>query len=320
MYTGEGNFEGDIKQGWMERIYSFIENRRLNEIVIPGTHDSACYAFDSVSIKTQEKSIAEQLSFGVRYFDLRFICTPTGYHVHHGLAKSLVVTLNDILKPLKTFLEDFSKEIVILHVTHWQNFNQGDYENFLSEVRNSLGSWIAKRPNAEVLPTIKEMVETNQRVIISSDFSYNNTDNSISSFIKDFVWDDIDSPYKESIYQSGDPEEITNFLSEQVEEKGNEKLWVLQGVMTLSTARTIGGSIPGLGSLVDLVGPDVSIKTYAEKLNPLLNEYLYDWRGGFNIFICDFITEDLINKAIRLNSDTSGGGVFNEDGIPAPLY
>jgi hypothetical protein len=71
--------------------------------------------------------------------------------------------------------------------------------------------------------------------------------------------------------------------------------------------------------LVNLVGPDVSIKTYSEKLNPLLNEYLYHWRGGFNIFICDFITEDLINRAIHLNSGTSGGGWVNEDGIPAPV-
>jgi hypothetical protein len=294
---------------WMGKIYSIIQNRRLNEIVIPGTHDSGCYEFDSVSIKTQEKSIAEQLSFGVRYFDLRFICLPTGYHIHHGLAKSLVVTLNNILKPLKEFLENFPKEIVVLHITHWENFTQKDYENFLSEVRTYLGAWIAKRSNAEVLPTIKEMVETNQRIIISSDFPYNNTNNgtndSISNFIKDFVWDNIDSPYKESIYQSGDPSKIIDYLSEQINEKGNKNLWVLQGVMTLSTSQTVGGGIPLVGDVINFLGPDVSIKTYAKKLNPILNNYLCSdtWRGKYNIFICDFVTDDLINTAIKLNSN-----------------
>lgn len=250
---------------WMEDLYSILQNSRLNEIVIPGTHDSGCYRFDSVSIKTQEKSISEQLLLGVRYLDLRFICLPTGFHVHHGLAKSLVTTLTDIVKPLKEFLEKYPKEIVILHITHFENFNQNDYENFLSEIRTYLGAFLAKLPNSQNLPTIKEMVGKNQRLIISSDFNYTNTNSPLINFIKDFIWDKIDSPYDESIHQSGEPEKIINHLSNLVNEKGSKKLWVLQGVMTLSAIRTVAGGLPVIGDLINL-GPDVSIKTYAQKV------------------------------------------------------
>jgi len=290
------------RENWMEALYSIIQNRRLNEIVIPGTHDSGCYRFDSVSIQTQEKSISEQLLFGVRYLDIRFICLPTGYHIHHGLAKSFVTTLTDIVKPIKDFLDKFSKEIVILHITHFEKFNQNDYEKFLSEIRNYLGEFIAKRSHSETLPTIKEMVETNQRVIISSDFKYTKTDTPISDFIQDFVWDDIESPYDEKIYQSGEPDNIINHLSQLVNKNGNQNLWVLQGVMTLSTTQTIAGGVPLVGDAINLVS-DVSIKTYAQKINPMLKSYLCSdsWKGKYNIFICDFVNDDLIENTIQLN-------------------
>lgn len=289
---------------WMESLYPVIQNRRLNEIVIPGTHDSGCYQFESVAIKTQDKSIFRQLQAGVRYFDLRFICIDNlGFHIHHGLAKSFVITLTDIVKPLKEFLDKSPKEIVILHITHFQNFNQNDYNNFLSEIWTYLGSFMAKRPkNSKRLPTIKEMVDVNQRIILSSDFSRNETNKDY----KDYIWDNIDSPYNEEIYMSGDPNKIIDYLSEQVNNKGCKQLWVLQGVMTLNTTRTIGGVVSSFLPFFEKIVPeivDVSIQTYANKINPILQNYLYSdaWRGKYNIFISDFISDGLIQAAIYVN-------------------
>lgn len=313
------NIAPNTPEEWMESLYSIIQYRRLNEIIIPGTHDSGCYGFDSVSIKTQDKTIEEQLRVGVRYFDLRFLCTPTGFHIHHGLAKSLSITLTDIVEPIKRFMEDFSKEIVILHITHFQNFNKGDYERFISEIMTYLSPFMAERPSSKVLPTIKEMVDKNQRVVISSDFGYEDASSPLSQFIKGFIWNNIDSPYDEGIYQSGRPDRIIEYLTKEVSNRGNRNLWVLQGVMTLDTAQTIAGGLPVVGDLINLLPPDVSIETYAEKINPVLRDNLYshDWRGNCNIFICDFVSHDLIEAVIQINfdfRDRISSGTFLEPG------
>ncbi|MFB2876255.1 phosphatidylinositol-specific phospholipase C domain-containing protein [Floridanema aerugineum] len=312
--SGVEKKEPNDRRNWMENLYPIIQNRCLNEIIIPGTHDSGCYQFHSVSIKTQSKPIYQQLEAGVRYFDLRFACLEVGYCIHHGLALSLETTLTSIIGLFKIFLETHPKEIVILHITHYQNFNKNDYEKFLSEICYSLGSFMAKRPvDSNNLPTIKEMVDANQRVIISSD--YKDTPNKY----KHLIWDDIESPYNEEVYMTGNPDNIVNYLSKLVEEKGREKLWVLQGVMTLDHVRTISGVL--IDDLIAVSAPlniaatiagaeesiggalDVSIKNYAERINPIIATNLLSnaWRGKYNIFISDFISSNLIETAIRIN-------------------
>ncbi len=60
---------------WMSDIWTSIQDRKLAEIIIPGTHDSGTYQLGwgsgINSAKTQNVSIGEQLKDGIRYLDLR---------------------------------------------------------------------------------------------------------------------------------------------------------------------------------------------------------------------------------------------------------
>jgi hypothetical protein len=60
---------------WMSDNWNFIKDKKLADIVIPGTHDSGTYQLGwgsgINSAKTQNVSIGEQLKDGIRYLDMR---------------------------------------------------------------------------------------------------------------------------------------------------------------------------------------------------------------------------------------------------------
>lgn len=59
---------------WMKDNWEAIKDRKLTEIVIPGTHDSGTNdigADGAGMARSQAKSVGEQLKDGIRYFDLR---------------------------------------------------------------------------------------------------------------------------------------------------------------------------------------------------------------------------------------------------------
>lgn len=81
---------------WMSRIKDRIQFGLLREMYLPGTHDAAAYegykgiASNNPATKyaiTQDEDLFAQLSFGVRYLDMRIIFLPDNEHrfwTHHG--------------------------------------------------------------------------------------------------------------------------------------------------------------------------------------------------------------------------------------------
>lgn len=126
------NIEGvvpNVKQSqtnehWMSDIWSSIKNKKLAEIIIPGTHDSGTYRLGwgsgVNSAKTQNVSIGEQLKDGIRYLDLRVTEAS-----HRGCADDSVwwlfhtwksYRLQEALEEIATFVKKpaNSKEVIIL--------------------------------------------------------------------------------------------------------------------------------------------------------------------------------------------------------------
>ena len=56
---------------WMGDIDPCISNRRLTDIVIPGSHDSITYSFGPGLAQTQTVDLDDQLNNGARVFDIR---------------------------------------------------------------------------------------------------------------------------------------------------------------------------------------------------------------------------------------------------------
>ncbi len=105
---------------WMRRLDDDIP---LNEIVLPGTHDSAAqYCRMAFFTKCQALSIREQLQAGFRYLDLRLTMTERGdgFILAHGVYRCRNalfgddLTFDEVLAACYAFLDEHPGETVLL--------------------------------------------------------------------------------------------------------------------------------------------------------------------------------------------------------------
>ncbi|KAH6925749.1 hypothetical protein HPB50_009709 [Hyalomma asiaticum] len=102
---------------WMRQNCCHFSNLKLDELFIPGTHDSAMYSLKREwpvgdFIFTQDQTIGHQLAFGVRSLDLRVGFLDGVFWIFHDKFKSQV-TVETVLRQVKTFVET-TGEVVIL--------------------------------------------------------------------------------------------------------------------------------------------------------------------------------------------------------------
>ena len=97
---------------WMSTIPNTTP---LNNIAIPGTHDSGA-TIDMIlsgTAKCQTLTIAEQLEAGVRFFDIRLRRVNGELHVYHGYVDQKL-TFDEVLSACYTFLEKNPDEALIV--------------------------------------------------------------------------------------------------------------------------------------------------------------------------------------------------------------
>ncbi|KAL2679294.1 hypothetical protein Neosp_010064 [[Neocosmospora] mangrovei] len=151
-------------QDWMHATYPRISCLKLRELAIPGTHDSGMSQFNGqsgfgapVNSKTQELSVAGQLEFGARWFDIRPSKTggkwATGHYSffagnwHGGNGEFL----DDIIDGINRFTEN-NKELIILNVA--QGLNSDNFK----------GDSDAKISQAEWEDVMRQLERINHRV------------------------------------------------------------------------------------------------------------------------------------------------------------
>ena len=175
---------------WMGDNASILGRKRLNEIALPGAHDAGTFAIapakgtdillgkgDGISspdnhktkqllsvtglfskwAKTQERTTAEMLEDGIRYFDVRVCVNEKRVLMTcHGLYGASV---ESIIEDVKLFTAKNPREIIILGFNHfWDreyqielNKEQGEAEGLTKEKWTELVSLIKKKLEARLL-------------------------------------------------------------------------------------------------------------------------------------------------------------------------
>ncbi|KFX94292.1 hypothetical protein V490_04414 [Pseudogymnoascus sp. VKM F-3557] len=125
---------------WMKKIYSTIKDRTLQQIVMPGTHDSGMTSISNkilsggISLNTQTQGINfyKQLAAGARWFDLRIasIHAVTGskghtfwaLHVDNELAEVVIGNtgqdLESIIEEINQFTAEYPGELIIFRLRY----------------------------------------------------------------------------------------------------------------------------------------------------------------------------------------------------------
>ena len=98
------------RQNWMASLPGRASLRSLS---IPGTHDAGTKGF-SWNAECQRYSIKDQLSLGVRAFDLRPGINGSNLVIYHGSSTHGSETLNSIFSTYDSFLADHPGEFVIV--------------------------------------------------------------------------------------------------------------------------------------------------------------------------------------------------------------
>lgn len=114
---------------WMS---SLKDDALLNQIVLPGSHDAGTNGMSWLG-RTQQCSVKEQLSLGVRYFDLRVNRVEDDYVIYHSIING--ARFDPILDDIASFIRENPSETLLLD---FQHFSNGSEEHVYQAVTEKL--------------------------------------------------------------------------------------------------------------------------------------------------------------------------------------
>lgn len=118
---------------WMDTLN---DEARLNEIVLPGSHDAGTNGMSWLG-KTQHLSVKEQLNLGVRYFDLRVNHVKNDYVIYHSIING--TRFDPILDDIASFIEENPSETLLLDFQHFKNgSDEYVYHTVLEKLKDHL--------------------------------------------------------------------------------------------------------------------------------------------------------------------------------------
>jgi len=292
---------------WMGNLLSRKPNVRLNELVMPGSHDAGVYTTTNCTLACQPEwaraqglNSAEQLKAGSRYFDFRVYYDGHDYRLgHFGSAGGCYgATLSDVLEQVNTFIQSHRKETVILKFSHTMSDSPVSFDvqkvakATVDMVKNQLGTnlYTSQNTGSDLAKTLLNEVSGKVVATFDDEFeSYWNTSTGI------FPYRDYATPgyglrvcdkYSETKSLSEMASDQTSKL-QQYGGWGNDYLFLLSWTLT-------GGA-----GLLD-------VEVLANMANPWLPQKLSDIKAGTlkhpNIVYIDFINSWMGRAIIDLNN------------------
>ncbi|KAK2835925.1 hypothetical protein Q5P01_016409 [Channa striata] len=184
-------------QDWMSALPEELWDIPLTDLAIPGSHDAMSYCLDINSplvrsesslfrlldrlfycftrpvifkwCTTQDKTIEDQLSIGIRFFDLRIAHKPndasSDLYFTHIIYTHLTVL--ETLLSVATWLDLHPKEIVILACSHFEGMDDKCHESFILSLKKLFGSKLC--PCKEPVLTLRSLWASGYQVILSYD-------------------------------------------------------------------------------------------------------------------------------------------------------
>lgn len=300
-----------IQPTWMEDYGDKINEMKIGDLALPGTHNAGAWRFDteisSVArdsfVLCQDRSIWAQLVHGIRYLDFRIAYyefypnIEDRYWLNHNLIR--VRALLPLLREIRTFMDN-TKEVVILDAHH---FPIGFYEQngapirhvhagLLELVQRELGPHLApfRDFNTGVGskgPTLSAFINSGKRLV------FNYVDNSIVSQ-NDWLWPVLPHLWA----NTNNPYELFHFLDDAIDASPRPNA---RNPMHSAMAQTT----PSVFDIMFLRG---SLRTNADEVNRNVTTRLSTlWRANVNIVSSDFfLGNDVIDVSIAITLERSG--------------
>ncbi|MCJ8292714.1 MAG: hypothetical protein HRT58_22360 [Crocinitomicaceae bacterium] len=298
---------------WMEEMAEQIANKPLHTVCLPGTHDSATYDISTNSeispdapvdlyniepflkgswinpiVKntianwavSQPQTIAQQLTSGIRYLDLRLWWDCGEIWLVHSMTS---ITLSSLVDQIEAFVQDNPKEILLLDFNHFYGFTTDCKGNKMSPKAQQLASNAYAQELSRLadylIPqdkgvnvTLSELWKEGKSIIAFNagpDISAYN----INTWSEEYIQSTWTNTQNSSALKSA--------LDKVIEKKPSDQFWVLQSILTPDTNTILNGLNPKAPN---------SLKELATNFNPEVQSWLQnDWnKSGLNIIIIDW--------------------------------
>lgn len=182
-------------ENWMSALPVELWDVPLTDLAIPGSHDAMSYCLDINSplvrsesdifrvldtmcccltrriifkwATTQDRSIEDQLSLGIRYFDLRIAHKPKDYspdlYFTHILYTHLTVL--ETLMSVAGWIQTHPKEVVILACSHFEGISEKLHEEFIFSIKKIFGSKLCPKKEPDL--SLRSLWASGYQVILS---------------------------------------------------------------------------------------------------------------------------------------------------------
>lgn len=294
---------------WMHDLYKNSPAVRLNQIVIPGSHDSATDQMNKHSpyakfnklhrvsqqlvclwAKTQHQPIHAQLMDGIRYLDLRIENHPTGWKTFHGLISNCFV---DVLDEIAQFADNHRREIILVDFQHLVNFEFQDHIELIEYCIKHpvLGPRLAGN-HLGVDGTLLDFWKADKNVVIFYNEGFRH--------FSHLYWKRccVENPW----HNTPKKHDLQTKLLQGISQRNHHRFYVSQLILTPDAYRVVGGLFTSVSSLYGLTIPSVS-HLIDEGILEALDFTAEQSNTHLNIVIVDFYEHSsFIERCLDINS------------------
>jgi len=270
---------------WMSAI---PDTTPLNNIAIPGTHDSGATIDMIISgtAKCQTLTIAEQLEAGVRFFDIRLRRVNGELHVYHGYVDQKL-TFDQVLGACYTFLENNPGEALIVCIKEEYDATgtNGAFDAMVAAKINENASAWYTGTTIPTLGSVRGKIVLMRRYGTSGSFGINAssgwTDNTTFTLNTGAFTLSVQDYYR-NVSADGKWIAVTAMF---------QKMKYQANTLYLNfTSGYVSGTIPNINTIKDGV-------------NPKLIEYLNTAPDFVGVVVVDFVTPEIAKLIIDVNFD-----------------
>lgn len=270
----------DGKEGgdWMGQL---PDETNLYDLTIPGTHDSGAARSDFIGkfSQCQNLSIADQLSIGVRFFDIRLKLLDGSLDVYHGFIDQQL-TFASVRGACKDFLAEHPDEVILLCIKEEDEDNDDFAKAVESAIEEDGDLWYTEN----AIPTLGEV---RGKIILfrrfdDSDLGINCRNGWADS--TDFTMENGVTVHVQDYYNLESKENIDT----------KWKKFTAHAEKALEADTLCINFASGYTGLAN-------ITAVSDQMNPKLTQYFSGKKGAYGITLCDFITPELAAILIATN-------------------
>ena len=285
-----------ILLNWMSQL---PDETLLSDISIPGTHDSGSTLDAKVggltisdTAKTQDLTIYEQLSIGVRFFDIRLILENNELEVYHSTVKQNL-SFREVLNDIYAFLDQYPSEALIMSIRK-EGDDIGDNSLLFEEtvynlIDNQKIYWILDE-KISTLEEARSKITLLRRYSTTSDYSIgiNASQNWKDKATFTIQLDNMSLSVQDEYFVEDNNEKWSSILN-QFEASDNENTLSLNFTSGYQIRTILGQEAP-------------SILNVSSEINTLLIKHLQDnLKKDYGILIVDYISSELAKLIIDSN-------------------